>query len=223
MSLSNIRYIRHKDLNKTKWDECIQQSLQSIIYAESAYLDIMAGEWDALVMGDYETVMPLTHRSKLGIKYLYQPAFVQQGGVFSRYPIEYDMIELFLHECQIRFQFAEVHFNFGNSGITTFKEKAKTIAKNNFLLNLNLSYEIIKDQYHPYFKRRINIAENWPLLYESEDYVGLFIDSFRQLYQSRMKQVKSKEWENLRLLCAYYQQQNRLFVRSVTDSNTKKN
>ena len=74
----NIRHVKHKDINKLKWDKCIDTAPNGLIYANSFYLDIMSKGWDGLVMNDYEAVMPLTWNKKFGIFYLRQPAFTQQ-------------------------------------------------------------------------------------------------------------------------------------------------
>mgnify|MGYP006875189819 CR=1 FL=1 len=91
-----IAYILHKDIDKLKWDACIQKAKNSLLYVHSFYLDIVSSGWDALIAGDYEYVMPLTHRKKLGIAYLAQPAFTQQLGVFSKKKIDYKIVMDFL-------------------------------------------------------------------------------------------------------------------------------
>ncbi len=77
-----IHYISHKDINKGKWDECIAHSENSLVYAMSWFLDVVSPKWDALIYGDYEAVMPLPV-VKRGIKYISQPVFTQQLGVFA--------------------------------------------------------------------------------------------------------------------------------------------
>jgi hypothetical protein len=79
-----IQHLTHAEIDKVKWDACIDKAGNGLIYGHSVYLNKMCnGQWDALVMGNYETVMPLTRRKKWGIYYLYQPAFTQQLGIFS--------------------------------------------------------------------------------------------------------------------------------------------
>ena len=90
-----ITYLTYQEIDKAKWDDCINQSINKLIYAESVYLDAMAENWDAIIMNDYEAVMPLTWKKKFGIKYLYQPAFIQQGGIFSRKKIDGKLIDSF--------------------------------------------------------------------------------------------------------------------------------
>ena len=57
---NQIKYLQHKEIDKAKWDACIDQASNGLIYAYSFYLDCMAKHWDALVLNDYEAVMPLT-------------------------------------------------------------------------------------------------------------------------------------------------------------------
>ena len=79
-----IHYLTYQQIIKTKWDACIDKADNGLIYAYSFYLDAMAKHWDALVMNDYEAVMPLTWNKKYSIHYLYQPPFTACLGVFGK-------------------------------------------------------------------------------------------------------------------------------------------
>ena len=59
-----IKYLQHKEIDKAKWDACIEQAPNGLIYSYSWYLDAMSKHWDALVLKDYEAVMPLTWNKK---------------------------------------------------------------------------------------------------------------------------------------------------------------
>ena len=61
---SSVSYLQNKDIDKIKWDKCIDTASNGLIYAYSFYLDTMAKHWDALVMNDYEAVMPITWNKK---------------------------------------------------------------------------------------------------------------------------------------------------------------
>ncbi|NLA25489.1 MAG: hypothetical protein GX879_11040, partial [Bacteroidales bacterium] len=63
----NIRYIKHENIDKKLWDNCINSSQFPMIYASSDFLDIVSPNWAGIVLGNYETVMPVTFRKKLGI------------------------------------------------------------------------------------------------------------------------------------------------------------
>src|SRR6187402_2816093 len=81
---SQIQYLVNKQIDKTKWDKCITEASNGLIYPYSFYLDTMAKHWDALVLNDYGAVMPLTWNKKYGFYYLYQPAFTASLGVFGK-------------------------------------------------------------------------------------------------------------------------------------------
>ena len=57
---AHIQYFIHPQIDKSKWDDCMDRADNGLIYAYSFYLDQMAKHWDALVFNDYEAVMPLT-------------------------------------------------------------------------------------------------------------------------------------------------------------------
>src|SRR5436305_8276918 len=80
----DIRYLEREQIDIDKWDRCIADAPNGLIYARSFYLNAMAENWTALVAGDYEYVMPLTWKSKAGFKYLYQPYFTKTLGVFGK-------------------------------------------------------------------------------------------------------------------------------------------
>ena len=79
-----ITYLTRTQLNKNEYDNCIHNAPQSKVYALSWYLDIVADNWGALVLNNYEAVMPLPWRKKYGICYVYPPCWTQQLGVFSK-------------------------------------------------------------------------------------------------------------------------------------------
>lgn len=118
-----IHYIEHKDIDLKKWDACIANSFNRLIYGFSWYLDVVCDDWDALVYNDYEAVFPIPKRKKWGIEYIYQPFFCQQLGVFSKTTIE---IESFLNCIPKQFKYLEL--NVGSS--------------NRFVVQENSNYEL---------------------------------------------------------------------------------
>jgi hypothetical protein len=78
-----IKYISRQDLEVDKYDDCIENSIQSRVYAFSWYLDIVADNWGVLVLNDYEAVMPIPFRKKFGVKYVYPPFWLLELGLFS--------------------------------------------------------------------------------------------------------------------------------------------
>ena len=68
-----IKFIEHKNINKQRWDTCINKSTDPSIFAYSWYLDVVCNGWSGLVMNDYEAVFPLASKSKYNVNYIVQP------------------------------------------------------------------------------------------------------------------------------------------------------
>ena len=148
---SSIRYIERKDIDIQKWDRCIDESENGLIYAYSFYLDTMSANWDALVLNDYEAVMPLTWNKKFGYYYLYQPAFTACLGVFGRNLTE-KLVGDFLDSIPKHFKLIEINLNAGNifSVPTGF-----SILKKNYFLRLDRSYEELHQNFRENIRRNI--------------------------------------------------------------------
>ena len=106
-----IKHVTHNELDKIKWDNCIDHANNTLIYAYSWFLDVVSPNWEALVYNDYEAVMPLTHKRKFLINYLYQPFFTQQLGVFSRFENQAELTRSFLVSIPTKFKYIDVNLN----------------------------------------------------------------------------------------------------------------
>ncbi len=203
-----IKYFTNKEIDKKKWDDCIANAANSLIYAYSFYLDAMAKNWDAMVLNDYEAVMPLTWNKKYGIRYLYQPPFTQQLGIFSKEPIAGKTEQAFLEIIKTRFQFAEIFINIKN-----IYPKVKSIA--NFMLALNVPYQNIYSGYKNDLVKNIKHAEKFSLAYTtSENYIEA-IDIYIREYALRTPHVKESDYKAFKKLCGILLEKNRLLVRKV--------
>jgi len=109
-----IQYLTNEQIDRTRWDAAVSASDGPSLYATSWYLDLVSPDWSGLCTADYSAVMPLTHRTKNGIAYLYQPPFTQQAGVFGK-NITTDLAKAFLKAIPHRFRFAEIMLNETNS------------------------------------------------------------------------------------------------------------
>ena len=139
-SSSQIHYLKRKELDVTRWDRCIDDADNGLIYACSFYLDTMCDNWDALVLGDYQAVMPLPWRKKWGVKYVYQPAFIQRLGVFGETSPE--LLNMLYQQALKRFSF--LHYNVSEA---TSIKKAHFKRRPNFFIDLSQPYERVRLRY----------------------------------------------------------------------------
>jgi hypothetical protein len=145
----NIHYVVYKDIDKRKWDHCIESAPNGLIYAWSFYLDHMAKHWDALVLGDYEMVMPLTWNKKCGIHYLYQPPFVASEGIFGK-NLNETIVTRFMNAIPAKFKLIEISLNYENN-----THDKNCFPKSNYILALNKPYAELCKNYRQNIQRNI--------------------------------------------------------------------
>ncbi len=157
MSLSKpIRYLRHAEIDKVKWDQCLREAFNGNLYGWSWYLDIVHKNWEALVEGDYERVFPLTGNTRLGVSYLFQPFFAQQLGIYSRHIMSRDVTSRFLHAIPPHFKLAEIKLNKHNK---VPEEGFGLSLYTNIELDLINTYERIHRNYSSNTKRNLKKAQ----------------------------------------------------------------
>ena len=150
----NIQYLQHKEINKQLWDQCIDKSGNGLIYPYSFYLDAMADNWDGLVLNNYEAVMPLPFRKKIGFYYLYQPFVTAQLGLFAN-GVDANLLESFLKTIPSKFRLWEFSFNHGN----LFQlQNFHIYERMNYVLDLNKPYSTLYEKYNDNHKRNIKKA-----------------------------------------------------------------
>ncbi len=150
-----IKYIRHKEINKRLWDECVTSSVNGRIYAYSWYLDIVADNWDALILDNYQAVFPLPFKQKFGLLHIYQPVFTQQLGLFSKAPITPSLLEDFLKQIPSRFKYVNINLNQHNR-LNSFIIKSDS--KRNIEMDLLDDYSSIRKVYSTNLKRNLKKA-----------------------------------------------------------------
>lgn len=148
-----IKYLKHNQIDKNKWDTAIEHSCNRIVYALSWYLDIVSPKWEALIVGNYDLVMPLTVKRKYGIWYIIQPPFTQQLGVFYKKDADFN-VDSFLDAIPSKYKYVDIQLNTQNSG----SKKYKSVARVNFELNLNYTYQVLYKKFNNNTKRNIKKA-----------------------------------------------------------------
>ncbi|MFV0305779.1 MAG: hypothetical protein ACK5IC_09905, partial [Moheibacter sp.] len=104
--MSKLQKIKRKNLDVKKYSKAINEALNYRIYAEYWYLDVLTKEkWECWVYGDYDVVMPIPLQYKFRIKFVLQPIFCQQLGVFYKEEIPDELFKAFekkLHKYRVR-------------------------------------------------------------------------------------------------------------------------
>lgn len=149
-----IEFIEHKEIDFCRYDDCICQSKAGTVYAMSWYLDIVSPGWSLLMAEDYSYVMPLPNKLKYGIKYLIQPYFCQQLGVFSKLDLSEDVFLSFINA--IPFKYTNIQLNTSN----VFGRSSEKL-RPNYVLNLNMDFEEIRASFKKNCLRNIKKAQSY--------------------------------------------------------------
>jgi hypothetical protein len=200
-----ISYLKHADIDEGKWDKCIADSPNGLIYAHSYYLDIMSKNWDALILNDYEAVMPLTWNKKFGISYLRQPPFTQQLGIFGNIVFDEEITDLFISKALQTFPFAEINLNYAN------EYKNNAAKKCNLILHLNRSFHEIENDFRKDF---VNQIKKNKLNYESSDDIEKVIQLFKENYGHRLR-IAQNAYHHWFSLCKHLHSTGEILVRKV--------
>ena len=153
-----IRYIKYTNIDKYKWDKCIRNSINGIVYAYSWYLDKVSDDWDALISDDYDAVMPLTFEKKFGQYLLIQPIYTQQLGIFSNKALSEKVVKQFINTIPSKFRYININLNTFNF----FKSNDFSISeKHTYEMDLIESYDKIFKRYSSNTKRNLKKAKNY--------------------------------------------------------------
>lgn len=205
-----IEIIPSYRIDHVKWNACIQQSFNGLIYASAEYLDHVADNWTGIVVNDYEAVMPVPWRKKFGIRYTYDVPFIQQLGLFGNRP-ELSLNNMLPHLFRIC-SYGDYHFNFANC-------VSDTADRTNFILSLNSRYEDIEKGFSHDVRQNILKASRSGLVYSPAS-IDEAVDVFQQLYRKKLVRISDVQFQNFRKICKLLDGQGKVFVKKAVDQNS---
>lgn len=196
-----IQYLERNKINVSKWEECIAKAPNGLIYGHSWWLDHMASHWDALVLNDYDAVMPLVWKRKYGCYYLYQPFFTASLGVFARENKSIDLTG-FLQEIPSKFKLWDIDVNETNTlpehsqlmGLSTRKRK-------NALLDISKNYAQLKEQYSRLASRSIAKARHNNIVITRNAAPEEIVSAYKKEYQSEHTNITGNDYGSLIACC----------------------
>jgi len=191
--MPKLSTVKRKDLDTVKYSEAIQTALNYRIYAEYWYLDtVTGGKWECLVYGDYEVVMPIPLQSKFGFKFVIQPLFCQQLGVFYKEKISKELFKAFenrLHKYRVRI------YSFNEENTESFQPEGDD--RVNYLLNLNRLYDEIFEDFEKDRKKDIRRNQKLNFSFSEELQTDKFFELLKTEYENLASQLDLKKLNDL--------------------------
>ncbi|MDY7394420.1 peptidoglycan bridge formation glycyltransferase FemA/FemB family protein [Aureibaculum sp. 2210JD6-5] len=211
-----IKYLTRNQIDIDKYDSCISKSINSRIYAHSWYLNAVCNDWDALILGDYTTVMPLPKRKKYGVNYIYQAPWIQQLGLFSKNKIESNLCEEFIQKIPRKFKLIDIMLNTSNG----FSSKHIT-PRDNFVLSLeNKNHKSLQKGYSKGRKSSIKQAQKHGLCIRTTTTANTLIELFKENKGTTVKKTEH-EYSALSNLVLKGLQLGKIFVYEVLNKKGK--
>jgi hypothetical protein len=212
-----IVYIRREEIDVDKWNACIDAASNGVVYARVWWLDKMADNWDALVLGDYKAIMPLPWKKKWRIQYLYQPYFTPSLGIIAHH-VDGFIAERFLNHIPSNFKYWEIDLNEGNGAVATFHKKdCSVLLRTNFMITLDKPYASTAEKYHRTLKKNLRRIENEGLVLTSisaDDLVKFYKGNYADVSQ----QIGDGEYHKLSAALKHAQSLGQLQAFAVSSS-----
>ena len=205
---NDIIFLARNEIDDEKWNHAVLNSRNGRIYATTNWLDAFVPDWKALVLLNYKIIMPLPSFKKYGIRYLAQPPFTQQLGLFASTEIDKQAELYFIQKAISIFKFAEMNMNI-NAAI------CETQLKKNYILPLTQPYELISSKYSKSLRNNnLKPSKSKSFFYNCDLKIDLAIDMFKKLYQKKMN-IADSSYHHLKALANKLAKNHQCFTRSV--------
>ena len=203
-----MEFLKRHQIEDEKWNQCILQSPNGLIYGLTWFLDELTSNWCAFVIEKedvYEAVFPVPYKRKFGVKYVCPPFFIQQLGLFS---LDYSIANenKVMSLLKQKFKFIELNLN--------YKAERGEIRKN-LVLRLNMAYTDIKNLFSTNHIRNLKKSEKSGLKIIKNSSPENIISLFRSDRGSNIKTYSNLDYQNLLNLCATASSKNALISLGV--------
>ena len=193
-----IIHLKHDEIDRDRWDDCIRNTPGAKPYGYSWYLDIIVPGWEALTEDNYNSVFPLPGFRKYGIHYIATPAFLQQLGVFSQVMPAADIVIEYLNRIPDYYRFIDLCIN-----QQTSHPRFITTAGVDYLLDLSPGYEMLYRNFSRNCKRNIAASLQNKTEFAEDIKPADLVRLFLLNKGKEIKNIKSQHYKRLENLMEY--------------------
>ncbi len=211
----HIHYLKRQEIDTTRWDQCVAQAPNGWLYMRSFFLDGL-GDWDALVMDEYDYCMPLPTKRKFGFRYSYVPPFTGQLGIIGPGPISMALVDDFLRHIPSSFLLTDILLNEQNPPPSL--PVNDIFPKTNYVLPLQENYDTLYDRYTADAKKNLRQANNNGLHAETSIPVETVIALYRAAYGEKNDFYSAKDYDRIAAICASCIQRGHGFTLGIRDA-----
>ena len=191
-----IKFVRAENIDLSKWGGCILAAQNKNVFGLSWYLNAVCNHWDALILNDYEAIIPLPNKRKFGIRVLYQPFFSRLFNIYTSVELSNSIKQSFFDEIKKRYPRILLGYGFQDD----FRPEG---LKNELfpyqVLDLNQSYQQIASGYSKNATRLINKSNKIELATKAIS-PSQVVAMFRETKGSEIKELKKSSFNHLERL-----------------------
>ena len=189
-----IRLVENNEIDLFKWDSCILNSINGLPYAYSWYLNIVSDNWKAIVMDNYEAVMPLLEDKLFSlVPYIRNDVLVPQLGIFTTKLLTKENKEQFFDILLDKYKWFNIRLN-KLSTISFPSIHYQTTER--YELDLINTYQRITKNYHSSLQKKLDNAEKNKITVVK----GLMPNDLLKLVNDRFFSVNKSFIMSLRIL-----------------------
>lgn len=148
-----MQFLENSDIDRAEWDACMNEADSSFLYGRSWFLDLIAPGWCALADHGYQEIMPLPSNRKYGIRYLFTPPFMQKTGLFYRNGEKKPVTAEIYKVLNSRYRYIDLSLASSPGELP-----GRITERDNFVLRLDDSYRVLRENYTSACRRNIRIA-----------------------------------------------------------------
>jgi hypothetical protein len=215
--MNQFAIVPSQKIDPIKWDICVAENTNGMIYAQYNYLNNLCTHWSALIIGNYQAILPLPWKKKWGIRYFYAPPFIQQLGLIGKQHL--------ITIAQLKKQLTKIAWYgdlFWNNQNAAFVSSLDCKAKINFVLDLHQTYHSINSHYSNDLHQNIQKASKIGLQYQIVDTLNEIISCYHKQYGDRFTRVVKQDFQHFEAVCQQLFLNNNCFIREAQDPTTLK-
>lgn len=210
-----MQFLENRQIDKKLWNRSVEKSLHPTIFADFDFLTIASPTWCALIEGDYEFIMPLATRSKLGVKYIYTPFFFSMLGIFSDKEITAEVTTRFFNAIPQLYRQIDLLLKSDN---LIDPNVLHPVEMHSYNMKLNRPYILMEQRFSENTKRNIKTANKANLLYSQQLSVKEIITLFKEgRGQDKSVRYGKKDYQLLEQLAALALKKGLLDIIGVKD------
>ncbi|MEQ1624040.1 MAG: hypothetical protein ABL870_05070 [Sediminibacterium sp.] len=211
-----IKLCASHEIDPLKWNSCIANNANGLIYSQYQYLSQLTKNWSAIVIGDYAAILPLPWNQKWGIRYYQAIPFVQQLGLIGN--IDKFQIPRVLELIKKYAKYGDLFFNYRNKELAM---TVPTLTKTNLVLDLRQDYISTAKNYKKDLTQNLEKAKKHHPIYQTNTQFSNTLEIYQQQYGNRINWISQSDFQKLTNVLAFYASTKQCIIRELIDQTTE--